>query len=94
MTQRSPPPMIRRTVKRFFVRLNSALVQYVASTAGSFARLWVFQHRVLVVDPVLRFKIVGIGCCPMLIQRRTYLSDLALQNIALSLVDRSFGVSI
>jgi hypothetical protein len=34
-------------------------------------RLRVFQHRVLVIDAVLRFKIVGIGCRPMLIQRRT-----------------------
>src|SRR6516162_2962056 len=57
--------------KPLFARLTSALALYVASTAGSLARLRVFQHRVLVIDAVLRFKIVGIGCRPMLIQCRT-----------------------
>lgn len=60
--------------KPLFARLASALVLYVASTAGSLARLRVFQHGVLVIDEVLRFKIVGIGRCPMLIQRRPDLS--------------------
>ena len=36
-----------------------------------FARLRVFQHRVLVIDAVLRFKIVGIGRRPMHLQGRT-----------------------
>src|SRR5439155_27023655 len=54
-----------------FVRLTSALLLYVASTAGSLAGLRVFQHRVLVIDEVFRFKIVGIGRRPMLIQCRT-----------------------
>src|SRR3984885_14710095 len=57
--------------KPLVARLTSALVLYVASTAGSLARLRVFQHRVLVIDAVLRFKIVGIGCRPVLIQCRT-----------------------
>src|SRR3984885_7007745 len=57
--------------KPLFVRLTGALVLYVASIAGSLARLRVFQHRVLVIDAVLRFKIVGIGRRPMLIQCRT-----------------------
>src|ERR1700730_3762482 len=57
--------------KPLFARLTSALVLYVASTAGSLARLRVFQHRVLVIDAVLGFKIVGIGRRPMLIQCRT-----------------------
>src|SRR6202045_4355342 len=57
--------------KPLFARLTSALVLYVASTAGSLARLRVFQHRVLAIDAVLRFKIVGIGRRPMLIQCRT-----------------------
>jgi hypothetical protein len=51
--------------------LTRALVLYVASTAGSLARLRVFQHRVLVIDAVLRFEIVGIGRRPMPIQCRT-----------------------
>src|ERR1700676_2987625 len=57
--------------KPLFARLTSALVLYVASTAGSLAGLRVFQHRVLEIDEVLRFKIVGIGHRPMLIQCRT-----------------------
>src|SRR5580704_1886030 len=63
-----------------FARLTGALVLYVASTAGSLAWLRIFQHRVLVVDAVLRFKIVGIGRRPMLIQCRTDRLLLALQN--------------
>src|SRR5579862_2294522 len=51
--------------------LTGALVLYVASTAGAFAGLRIFQHRVLAIDAVLRFKIVGIGRRPMLIQCRT-----------------------
>src|SRR5271170_5668317 len=31
-------------------RLTSALALYVASTAGSLARMWVVQHRVLLID--------------------------------------------
>src|SRR5277367_3222484 len=57
--------------KPLVARLTGALVLYIISTAGSLARLRVFQHRVLVIDEVLRFKIVGIGRRPMLIQCRT-----------------------
>src|SRR5208283_1341434 len=57
--------------KPLLVRLTSALAGYVASAAGSFARLRVFQHRALVTDAVLRFKMAGIGRRPMLIQCRT-----------------------
>ena len=53
------------------VRLAGALVLYVAPAAGSLARLRVVQHRVLVVDTVLRFEIARIGRRPMLIQCRT-----------------------
>jgi hypothetical protein len=56
--------------KPFFVGLTSALALYVASAASSFAGLRVFQHRAVLIDAVLRFKIVGIGRRPMLIQRR------------------------
>src|SRR3984885_10881183 len=59
--------------KPLFARLTSALVLYVASTAGSLARLRVFEHRVIVIDAVLRFKIVGIGRRPMPIQCHTNL---------------------
>jgi hypothetical protein len=51
--------------------LTGALALYVAPTAGSLAGLRVVQHRVLAIDEVFRFKIVGIGGRPMLIQRRT-----------------------
>ena len=42
----------------------------------------VFQHRILAIDVVLRFKIIGIGCSPMPIQCRTYLlsSHMTLQR--------------
>ena len=53
--------------KPLFAGLIGALVLYVVSTAGSLARLRVFQHRVLLIDVVLGFKIVGIGRRPMLI---------------------------
>src|SRR5215472_7692858 len=57
--------------KPLFARLTSALALYIASTAGSLAGLRVVQHRVLVIDEVLRLKIVGVGGRPMLIQCRT-----------------------
>src|SRR5215471_3298386 len=56
--------------KPFFARLTGTLALYVASTAGSLAWLRIFQHRVLAIDAVLGFKIVGIGRRPMLIQYR------------------------
>src|SRR5580704_5727765 len=56
--------------KPLFVRLTGALLLYVASTPGSLARLRVLQHRVLVINQMLRFKIVGIGRRPMLIECR------------------------
>src|SRR5215472_3605522 len=56
--------------KPLFARLTSALALYIASTAGSLAGLRVVQHRVLVIDEVLRLKIVGVGGRPMLIQCR------------------------
>src|SRR3974390_352859 len=55
--------------KPLFVRLTGALVHYVGSTAGSLARLGILQHRVLQIDAVLRFEIVGIGRRPVLIER-------------------------
>src|SRR5579862_3411109 len=55
----------------FLARLAGALALYVAATASSLARLRVIQHRVLVINEVLRFRIVGIRRRPMLIQRRT-----------------------
>ena len=42
-----------------------------APPADSLAYLRVFRHRALVIDAVLRFKIVGIKRHPMLIQCRT-----------------------
>src|SRR5271156_4723736 len=57
--------------KTLFVWLTGALSLYVAPAAGSLAGLRVFQHRVIEIDKVLRFKIVGIGRRPMLIQCRT-----------------------
>jgi len=56
--------------KPLFVRLAGALVLDVGSTASSLARLRVLKHRIFEIDAVLRFKIVGIGRRPMLIQRR------------------------
>src|SRR5215472_13254280 len=57
--------------KPLFARLTRALALYIASTAGSLAGLRVVQHRILVIDQVLRLKIVGVGGRPMLIQCRT-----------------------
>src|SRR3984957_4775745 len=55
-----------------FARLLGAGDLYIAPAADSLARLGVFQHGILEIDVVLRFKIVGIGCRPMPIQGRTY----------------------
>src|SRR5271167_2705306 len=51
--------------KPLFARLTGALALYVAPAAGSLAGLRVFQHRILVIYEVLRFKIAGIGRRPM-----------------------------
>src|SRR5579863_177993 len=51
-------------------RLTSALALYVPPPASSLPRLRIIQHRILAIDEVLRFKIVGIGRHPMLIQCR------------------------
>src|SRR5271168_3314671 len=59
-------------IKLLFARLTGALLLYVDSAAGSLARLRVVQHRVLMIDEVLRLKIVGIRRRPMLIQRGAY----------------------
>src|SRR5271155_1941533 len=56
--------------KPLVARLTGALALYVTAAAGELARLRVFQHRVVEIDAVLRFKIVGIGRRPMLIQCR------------------------
>ncbi len=55
------------------VRLDRAGDLDIAPAAYALALLGVFQHRVLVIDAVLGFKIVGIGGRPMLIQCRAYL---------------------
>src|SRR5579871_3654758 len=59
--------------KALLARLTGTLALYVRSAASALVRLWILQHRVLAIDVVLRFKIVGIGCRPMLIQCRAYL---------------------
>ena len=63
-------------------RLLGAIILYVASTAESLTRLRVFQHRVLVIDGVLRFEIVHIRRRPMPIQCRSYdlISHLTLRR--------------
>src|ERR1700677_2687740 len=63
-------------------RLIGARDLYVAPTADPLARLGVLQHRILVIDVVLRFKIAGVGCSPMPIECRTYLkiSHMAFQH--------------
>ena len=71
MTQRSPLPMIRRMVNRFLFGWPSRWHWNVVAPAGALAGLWAFEDRVVEIDAVLGFKIVGIGRRPMLIQRRT-----------------------
>src|ERR1700690_3562577 len=69
--------------KPLVARLIRALVLNVASAAGALAGLRVIQHRVLLIDEVLRHKIVGIRRRPMLIQRRT---DLLISHSRILLV--------
>ena len=60
--------------KALSVGLNRARGLYVAAAADAFARLGIFQHRVFVIDAVLRFKIVGIGRRPMPVEQRARIS--------------------
>jgi hypothetical protein len=60
VTQRSPLPTIRRIVNRSLFGWLSRWPRLTASTAGQLARLRVFQRRVLAIDEMLRYKIVGI----------------------------------
>src|SRR5581483_6617377 len=63
--------------KALFVGLTGALTQYVTPAASALARLGVFQHRVLVINAMLGFEIIGIGSGPMLIQSG---ADLAVSH--------------
>ena len=74
-----------------FVRLTGALVLNVAATAGSLAGLRIFQHRVVEIDAVLGFEIVGIGCGPMLIECRADLLIARCGILLCDFVDRSSG---
>src|ERR1700733_3231455 len=58
--------------KAFLIRLEAPGNLYIVSTANPLAGLWIIQVGIFVIDRVLGRKIVGIGCCPMLIQRLTY----------------------
>ena len=75
--------------KPLFAWLASALALYVAPTAGPLARLRVVQHRIFAIDAVLGFRIVDVGCRPVLIQCPHGSGDLALQSTPPSFVDRS-----
>ena len=78
--------------KPLFARLTSALALYIPSTAGSLAGLRVVQHRILVINEVLRFKIVGIGGRPMQIQCRTDLLISDRRRLLLLLLIAHFGL--
>ncbi len=71
MTQRSAAPSIRRTVKRFPVRLREARRLNVAPAADALARLRVLEHRILSVNLVLRLEVVRVGGGPVAIQGRS-----------------------
>src|SRR6516164_911748 len=58
----------------------------IASPTDPLARLRIFQHRVVSVDLVLQFEIVGIGRGPVLVQRRAD-SVISYGHGLLSLVD-------
>ena len=81
VTQRSPLPIIRRTKKSLVTRLARALILYVDSTAGALAGLRIIEHRVLVIDAVLRFQIVGVGCRPMQVPGSTDFSISRLRTV-------------
>ena len=66
MTQKSPAPIIRRTVKR--LRFGCAAQTTKSSAARGYARrIGIFEHRVLPVNLVLRLEVVRIGGGPMAI---------------------------
>jgi len=64
-------------------RLTSPLILDVAPTTGPLAGLRIFQDRVVMIDEVLRFEIVGIGRRPVLIQCR---ADLLISHFRIPLV--------
>src|ERR1700735_3510959 len=58
--------------KTLVIRLDGPGDLYVMSAEYSLARLRIVQDRIVVINVVLRRKIAGVGCCPMLIQHLAY----------------------
>src|SRR5579863_4766055 len=71
VTQRSPLPMIRRIANRFLLGWLARWFCMLRRPRVRSPDCGYLQHRVLEIDAVLRFKIVGIGRRPMLIECRT-----------------------
>ena len=74
MTQRSPAPIIRRTVKRLRFGCAARDDLNLPPPADALARLRVLEHRVLSVNLVLSLEVVGVGGGPVAIQSRSNLS--------------------
>ena len=68
MIQRSPPPVIRRTVNRFLFGCRKRLFSNVSSTVDPLARLRIIKHGVLAVDFMLDFEVACIRSIPMALQ--------------------------
>jgi hypothetical protein len=58
--------------KAFLTRLEGPSDLYVLPAENSLAGLRIIQDGIFLIDIVLRRKVAGVRCCPMLIQCLTY----------------------
>src|SRR5580698_7109550 len=66
--------------KALVIRLQGPGDLYVVAAEDTLARLRIIQDGIVVIDIVLRRKIAGVGCCPVLIQ---CITDFLISHAAL-----------
>jgi hypothetical protein len=59
-------------IEALVIRLKAPGGLYIMSAEYSLAGLRIIEDGIIVIDVVLRRKIAGVGCCPMLIQGLAY----------------------
>lgn len=84
MTQRSPAPIIRRTVKRLRFGCAARDDLNLPPPADALARLRIFEHRVVSVNLVLRLEVVRIGGSPVAIQSGSNLSVFHINSLTIA----------
>jgi len=84
VTQRSPAPIIRRTVKRLRFGCAARDDLNLPPPADALARLRIFEHRVVSVNLVLRLEVVRIGGSPVAIQSGSNLSVFHINSLTIA----------